>query len=217
MTTVAPIGEPSLVVGSWWMAIALLGDEVQLSLSQYGVLPPRAQGEIWHVDGGSIEAGGRVVVPPEALLQVKAAIALHDLHDHRRGGTMGVPGSHRLPSREVGRYGAVSRPPGAVAFPLAKGDACVFHPSLWHSSGVVQVCEPRYMLFYGYNRPSDRPYEVEPDRDDPAYQALSTVQRRLLRPHDWVDPADARFPKHPTVGRWHRRPRPPLRELVGLS
>jgi ectoine hydroxylase-related dioxygenase (phytanoyl-CoA dioxygenase family) len=75
------------------------------------------------------------------------------------GATRLVPGSHRLPTRQV----APGSPPGEIAVEAPAGSALVFNIATWHGSGAHTGTEPRYSLITPWRRSWVRP-EVDLSR-----------------------------------------------------
>lgn len=191
--------------------IDLIGEDIQLMSAEYIIRFRHRTESLWHVDGADTSdgvGGFPKGIKAGSLLQVKVGIALHDLVTPDSGVTRVVPGSHLLENSRVGRYkGTGEEPPGAVSVRLAKGDAMIFHQSIWHTGGLVERDEPRVMLFYGYNylfcRPFD--YDIVPTEE---LDACNDVQRRLLAPFEGAGDRPSRF---------FGRPSKSLCQLLGMD
>jgi len=170
------------------LVAGLLGEGIRAMSTQYVIRFPGPGPEVWHADGARQPDGSPgypECIQPSSLLQLKVAYALNDLTGEGSGMTRFVPGSHRLASAAVGGYRDGAEPPGAVGPPLAKGDAVLFHQSLWHRGANVTRAEPRLTLFYGYCHVWMRPFDYdERDVDASTWEALTPVHRSLLRPRD---------------------------------
>ncbi len=191
------------------IAVDIMGEDIQLMSAQYVVRNPGVSQQFWHTDGPMTTTWGYgypPVVPPQSLLQLKVAYALHDL-DARSGVTRVVPGSHLLPtSGAFDANGSPAQPEGAVPLEMAKGDAVLLHQSLWHSPADVENDQPRLMLFYAYNHVWAYPFDYRSVTDE-EYERLTPVQRRLVRP--FPDSADA-------IGLGYEAPSPSLTQLLEM-
>lgn len=76
------------------------------------------------------------------------------------GATRVVPGSHRLPSREIPRGGPA---PGEVIIEAPQGSALVFNIATWHGQSAHTAAEPRYAAITPWRRSWVRP-EVDLSR-----------------------------------------------------
>jgi ectoine hydroxylase-related dioxygenase (phytanoyl-CoA dioxygenase family) len=70
------------------------------------------------------------------------------------GPTRLVPGSHRLPTREIPREAA---PPGELAIEAEAGSVLLFNIATWHGASAHQGAEPRYSLITPWRRSWVRP------------------------------------------------------------
>lgn len=176
--------------------VDIIGEDIQLMSAEYIIRFRENTQALWHVDGADTSDGVGGFPPgilPGSLMQIKVGYALHDLLTPDCGVTRIVPGSHTIPNSRVGPYKLTGEDPaGAVPVFLAKGDAIIFHQSIWHTGGLVARDEPRVMLFYGYNYLFCRPF----DYDQIPGEQLSEcdpVQRRLLSPFAEGQTRQSRF------------------------
>lgn len=199
------------------LAIDLMGEDIQVMSTQYMIRWPGREDANWHVDGPALADlgwGYPPALPPQSLTQIKAAYALHDLTEPDSGVTLVSPGSHWLPNSGVDEYVKTgTEPANAIARTMKKGDAFLFHQSVWHSPGSIGRDQPRLMLFYAYNYVWAYPFDWEPVSEE-VFNALNPTQRRLLLPfHD----VDGPLPETPHVGRYYQAPQPRLRALLGMT
>jgi ectoine hydroxylase-related dioxygenase (phytanoyl-CoA dioxygenase family) len=142
-----------------------LGADAVLSGCMARLVLPGSPEQALHYDGsltGPYQAGAEADRGLRDVSLVFGMNVIWCLTDFtaRDGATRVVPGSHRLPSREVPRD---SPPPGVVAIEAPRGSALVFNIATWHGAGAHQGTEPRYALLTPWRRSWVRP-EVDLSR-----------------------------------------------------
>jgi len=142
-----------------------LGEEAVLQDVSGRKVLPGAPAQGLHFDGG-LTGPFRDVAPADGGLRDVGLVfgmnVIFCLNDFTRenGATRLVPGSHRLPSREVPREGAV---PGEVTVQAERGSALLFNIATWHGQSAHTGTEPRYALLTPWRRSWVRP-EVDLSR-----------------------------------------------------
>ncbi len=150
--------------------VRLMGPMIQLLTSHLihkqpnpnGVITDRSPG--WHRDFGQAQKSlGDPAVP---RLDIKCAYYLTDLQSPSDGGTLFVPGSHRL--REPLAIPPNGDPEGAVQPTLSAGDCVLFENRTWHAGGANVGSRTRKAVMFGYSyvwvKPTDfdtQPLETE--------------------------------------------------------
>jgi len=85
---------------------------------------------------------------PEAPMQISAMVMISDVNA-ANGGTLLVPGSHRILS-EAGNRGAVEWLPPAINCTAPAGTCLIFDARVLHGTGVNTTDEPRYVMNAGF-------------------------------------------------------------------
>lgn len=155
----------------------LLGDFIQLSMSEVIVRPPNPKDKGYlHTDGGQAMRTIRVS-QSSAPLQVKIHYFLTDLENPDSGNFTVVPGSHNRTFPETGvEDGAYI--PEAVQLCVKAGDAAVFPHALWHGVVGNRSEHARKTLIYCYSHQCFRPFDYE--KASPELMARCTPRQRRL-------------------------------------
>ena len=157
---------------------ALIGDYIQLSMSEVIVRPPNPKDQGYlHTDGG--QAMRSIRVSDTSLpLQVKIHYFLTDLEVPDSGNFTVVPGSHNRPIPEEGvKEGPYI--PEAVQLCVKAGDTAVFPHALWHGVVANRSEQPRKTLIYCYSHHCFRPFDYE-KASAALLERCTPRQRRLI-------------------------------------
>ncbi len=114
-------------------------------------------------------------------LDMKVAFCLNDLPTENRGGTMFVPGSHKL--KKPLEFEPGTNPPGYIEPTVRAGDAILFENRTWHAGGINLSNQTRKVIMFGFTyvwiKPSD--YEKQsPETLAEAQRLYGDVGLQLL-------------------------------------
>lgn len=142
-----------------------LGDDAVISGIMGRKVLPGAPVQGLHFDGsltGPFRSNAPADDQSRSVSQVFGMNVIWCLSDFtpRNGATRLVPGTHRLPGREVRREGPV---PGEVVVEAEQGTALVFNIATWHGQSAHTGTEPRYAALTPWRRSWLRP-EVDLSR-----------------------------------------------------
>lgn len=156
----------------------LIGDFIQLSMSEVIVRPPNPKDQGYlHTDGGQAMRTIRVS-RSSSPLQVKIHYFLTDLEHPDSGNFTIVPGSHNRTFPETGvKEGPYI--PEAVQLCVKAGDAAVFPHALWHGVVANRSEQPRKTLIYCYSHQCFRPFDYEKATPE-LMERCTPRQRRLI-------------------------------------
>ena len=155
--------------------VRLMGPMIQLLTSHLIHKQPNPDGTVtdrspgWHRDFA--QAQKSLSDPAVPRLDIKCAYYLTDIESDSDGGTLFVPGSHRL--REPLEIPSDGDPEGAVQPTISAGDCVLFENRTWHAGGANVGNRTRKAVMLGYSyvwvKPSDfdeQPPEIEQRVDD---------------------------------------------------
>lgn len=155
-----------------------IGEDVQIEGSTGRVYPPGPTYVHWHSD-----IGGMLGLNKEASPNFRAKLHyfLSDVPEDR--GCLGfVPGSHRVPLKDLPKVARMEDMPGHIRLPMKAGDAVLFHVHGWHTVFPNTSDRPRKSLIYCYshfwmkqNTESARPTELSRFLNDPVRRQLFGV------------------------------------------
>ena len=162
----------------------LMGDFIQLSMSQVIVRPPNPKDKGYlHTDGGQAMRTIRVS-RSSSPLQVKIHYFLTDLEAPDSGNFTVVPGSHNRTFPETGvKEGPYI--PEAVQLRVKAGDAAVFPHALWHGVVANRSELPRKTLIYCYSHQCFRPFDYEKASPELMERCTPRQQRLIGDIGDW--------------------------------
>lgn len=162
----------------------LMGDFIQLSMSQVIVRPPNPKDKGYlHTDGGQAMRTIRVS-RSSSPLQVKIHYFLTDLEKPDSGNFTVVPGSHNRTFPETGVKDG-SYIPEAVQLRVKAGDAAVFPHALWHGVVANRSELPRKTLIYCYSHQCFRPFDYEKASPELMERCTPRQQRLIGDIGDW--------------------------------
>lgn len=131
-----------------------LGDDAVLSGAMGRIVLPGAPAQGLHFDG-SLTGPFRDSAPADRGLRCVSHVfglnVIWCLTDFRaeNGATRLVPGSHRLPTREIPRD---APPPGETIVEAPRGSVAVFNIATWHGQSEHRGTEPRFALITPWRR-----------------------------------------------------------------
>ncbi len=149
--------------------VTLLGPEIKLLTSHLIYRDTAPQGTVrtdrapgWHRDFAQAQRSlGDAHIP---RLDIKAAYCLNDLPETARGGTMFVPGSHKLKTKLQFEQG--SDPEGAVEPTVRAGDCILFENRTWHAGAANLSEQTRKVVMMGYSYTFIQPIDFDQQPDD---------------------------------------------------
>jgi ectoine hydroxylase-related dioxygenase (phytanoyl-CoA dioxygenase family) len=147
--------------------VRLLGADIKLLTSHLIYREPREpqNGEAvnagWHRDFIQAQRSlGHEKIP---RLDIKVAFCLNDLQEDNSGGTLFIPGSHKL--KEGLQIPSKKLPEGVVEPHLKKGDCVIFENRTWHAGGLNLSKNTRKVVMFGYTYTWINSYDFDSQPD----------------------------------------------------
>ena len=165
--------------------VRLMGPMIELLTTHLIYKKPNPDGSVtdrspgWHRD--FYKAQKSLGDPAIPRLNLKCAYYLTDLDSPADGGTLFVPGSHRL--REPLDVPEGADPEGAVQPTLSAGDCVLFENRTWHAGGANVGDRTRKAVMFGYSyvwvQPSDYD-EQPPETTERVEERYGDIGRQLI-------------------------------------